>query len=119
MKNLRPGTGPTRSRRLNEFLGLATLAAGLLLLLALATYTPTDPSLNTAGSYALAGAKVPRDSTIAAKLRKAGAVILGKANLSQWANFRSSNSTNGWSAYGGQVSGAYYPLVREHTISIE
>lgn len=67
-----------------------------------------DKMDNTAGSFALAGAKVTRDSTIAAKLRKAGAVILGKANLSQWANFRSDNSTNGWSAIGGQVYGAYY-----------
>jgi amidase len=63
---------------------------------------------NTAGSYVLLGAKVPRDATVAAKLRKAGAVILGKTNLSQWANFRSSNSSNGWSAHGGQVYGAYY-----------
>lgn len=63
----------------------------------------------TAGSYALLGAKVPRDATVASKLRKAGAVILGKANLSQWANFRSANSSNGWSAYGGQTYGAYYP----------
>lgn len=64
---------------------------------------------NTAGSFALLGAKVPRDSTMAAKLRKAGAIILGKTNLSQWANYRSSNSSNGWSAYGGQTYGAYYP----------
>ena len=64
---------------------------------------------NTAGSYALLGAKVPRDATVAAKLRKAGAVILGKTNLSQWANFRSTNSSNGWSAHGGQVYGAYFP----------
>jgi amidase len=64
---------------------------------------------NTAGSYALLGAKVPRDSTMAAKLRKAGAIILGKTNLSQWANFRSSNSSNGWSAHGGQTYAAYYP----------
>ncbi|KAM4058893.1 amidase [Hirsutella rhossiliensis] len=62
-----------------------------------------------AGSYALLGATVPRDSTIARKLRQAGAVILGKANLSQWANYRSSNSTNGWSALGGQVYAAYHP----------
>lgn len=49
----------------------------------------TDDAMdNTAGSYVLAGAKVPRDSTIAANLRKAGAVILGKTNLSQWANYR-------------------------------
>lgn len=46
---------------------------------------------------------------MAAKLRKAGAIILGKANLSQWANFRSNNSTNGWSAYGGQTEGVYFP----------
>ncbi|KIW12411.1 hypothetical protein PV08_09688 [Exophiala spinifera] len=68
-----------------------------------------DKMDNTAGSYALAGAKVPRDSTIAAKLRKAGAVILGKTNLSQWANYRSFNTSNGWSAIGGQTQGAYYP----------
>ena len=51
MKNLRPGTAPTRSRRLNELLGLMTLAGAGLLLLALATYTPTDPSFNAAGAY--------------------------------------------------------------------
>lgn len=68
-----------------------------------------DKMNNTAGSWSLVGAKVPRDSTIAAKLRKAGAIILGKTNLSQWANYRSNNSTNGWSAYGGQTYGAYYP----------
>ncbi|KAL9623047.1 MAG: hypothetical protein Q9160_002561 [Pyrenula sp. 1 TL-2023] len=68
-----------------------------------------DKMTNTAGSYALIGAKVPEDSTMAAKLRKAGAIILGKTNLSQWANFRSSNSSNGWSAYGGQTFGAYVP----------
>lgn len=62
---------------------------------------------NTAGSLALVGAKVPRDSFVASKLRSAGAIILGKANLSQWANFRSSNSSNGWSAHGGQVFAAY------------
>lgn len=71
----------------------------------IATYDKMD---NTAGSYALAGAKVPRDATMAAKLRQAGAIILGKANLSQWANFRSSNSSSGWSAIGGQVIGAYF-----------
>jgi amidase len=46
---------------------------------------------------------------MAKKLREAGAIILGKANLSQWANYRSNNSTNGWSAHGGQVYGVYYP----------
>ncbi|KAH7381309.1 glutamyl-tRNA amidotransferase subunit A [Phaeosphaeria sp. MPI-PUGE-AT-0046c] len=68
-----------------------------------------DKMNNTAGSWSLLGAKVPRDSTIANRLRKAGAIILGKTNLSQWANYRSSNSSNGWSAYGGQTYGAYYP----------
>ncbi|CAD0115523.1 unnamed protein product [Aureobasidium uvarum] len=53
-----------------------------------------DQMNNTAGSFALLGAKVPHDSTLAAKLRKAGAIILGKTNLSQWANYRSNNSTN-------------------------
>ncbi|PSK34088.1 aspartyl/glutamyl-tRNA(Asn/Gln) amidotransferase, A subunit [Elsinoe australis] len=68
-----------------------------------------DKMSNTAGSFALLGAKVPADATVAAKLRKAGAIILGKSNLSQWANFRSDNSSNGWSAYGGQTNAAYYP----------
>lgn len=68
-----------------------------------------DQMNNTAGSFALLGAKVPTDSTVAAKLRRAGAVLLGKTNLSQWANYRSSNSSNGWSAYGGQTEGAYFP----------
>jgi amidase len=72
----------------------------------IATFDSMD---NTAGSYVFAGAKVPRDSTMAAKLRQAGAVILGKTNLSQWANFRSDNSSNGWSAIGGQVIAAYFP----------
>ena len=53
---------------------------------------------------------MPRDSFVVSKLRAAGAIILGKANLSEWAYCRSINgSTNGWSAYGGQGTGAYYP----------
>jgi len=56
---------------------------------------------------ALLGARPPRDAFVASRLRAAGAVLLGKANLSQWANFRSTNSSNGWSAHGGQVLGAY------------
>ena len=68
-----------------------------------------DKMNNTAGSWSLVGSKVPRDSTMAAKLRKAGAIILGKTNLSQWANYRSYNTSNGWSAYGGQTYAAYYP----------
>lgn len=68
-----------------------------------------DSMNNTAGSYALLGATVPRDATVAAKLRAAGVILLGKSNLSQWANFRSSNSSSGWSAYGNQTTSAYYP----------
>lgn len=62
-----------------------------------------------AGSWALLGAKVPRDATVAQKLRAAGAILLGKTSLSQWANFRSFNTTNGWSARGGQVYSPYFP----------
>nr|KMM66813.1 LOW QUALITY PROTEIN: glutamyl-tRNA(Gln) amidotransferase subunit A [Coccidioides posadasii RMSCC 3488] len=67
-----------------------------------------DKLQTSAGSYALLNTKLPEDSTVAKKLRDAGAIILGK-RLSEWANFRSTNSTNGWNAYGGQVTGAYYP----------
>ncbi|KAL1953717.1 hypothetical protein VTO42DRAFT_2352 [Malbranchea cinnamomea] len=63
----------------------------------------------TAGSYALLGAELAEEATVVTKLKDAGAIILGMAGLSEWANFRSSNSTNGWSAYGGQVFAAYYP----------
>ncbi|KFY05125.1 hypothetical protein V491_09199 [Pseudogymnoascus sp. VKM F-3775] len=64
---------------------------------------------NSAGSFALVNATVPRDSTVATKLKAAGVIILGKSSMSEWANFRSSfsNSCNGWSARGGQVLGAY------------
>lgn len=62
-----------------------------------------------AGSWALVGAKVPRDATVAQKLRAAGAILLGKTDLSEWANFRSVNTSNGWSAYGGQSYGSYFP----------
>lgn len=57
----------------------------------------------TAGSLALAGNVTNRDAPLVARLRAAGAVILGKTNLSEWANFRSSNSISGWSAVGGQT----------------
>ena len=62
-----------------------------------------DPIATTAGSYALKDNITERDSPLVAGLRAQGAVILGKTNLSQWANFRSSNSVSGWSALGGQV----------------
>ena len=62
-----------------------------------------DPMATTAGSYALKDNTTERDSPLVAGLRKQGAVILGKTNLSQWANFRSNESVSGWSALGGQV----------------
>ncbi|KAG0647866.1 amidase [Hyphodiscus hymeniophilus] len=70
----------------------------------------TNDQMNTtAGSYALIGAKVPRDATIVRKLRTAGVVLLGKTNLSQWMSSRSFNASSGWSALGGQVYGPYFP----------
>jgi len=66
-----------------------------------------DAMMTTAGSLALAGARPPGDAFIAGRLRAAGAVILGKTNLSEWANFRSSHSTSGWSGRGGQTKNPY------------
>jgi amidase len=66
-----------------------------------------DGMMTTAGSLALVGAKPPRDAFVVTRLRAAGAVILGKTNLSEWANFRSSGSTSGWSARGGQTRNPY------------
>ena len=66
-----------------------------------------DRMPTTAGSLALAGAPASRDATVVEKLRAAGAVILGKTNLSEWANFRSSSSSSGWSAVGRQTRNPY------------
>ncbi len=66
-----------------------------------------DHNTTTAGSLALEGSIPSRDSTVAARLRSAGAVLLGKSNLSEWANFRSNNSSSGWSARGGQCRNPY------------
>jgi amidase len=66
-----------------------------------------DRMMSTAGSLALAGIAVPADAIIAKRLRDAGAILLGKANLSEWANFRSSRSSSGWSARGGQCRNPY------------
>lgn len=66
-----------------------------------------DRMSTSAGSLALAGVKVIRDSHVAAQLRAAGAVILGKTNLSEWANMRSTRSTSGWSARGGLTKNPY------------
>ncbi|MED6186531.1 hypothetical protein PIB30_118837 [Stylosanthes scabra] len=68
----------------------------------------TKDKLNTtAGSYALLGSVVPRDAGVVTRLRKAGAIILGKATLSEWSHYRAKNAPNGWSARGGQGKNPY------------
>ena len=66
-----------------------------------------DRMMTTAGSLALVGAKPQRDAFVAQRLREAGALILGKTNLSEWANFRSTKSSSGWSGRGGQTKNPY------------
>src|SRR5207253_3638585 len=66
-----------------------------------------DRMQTSAGSFALVGKPAKRDSTVAANLRAGGAVILGKTNLSEWANFRSFESISGWSGRGGQTNNPY------------
>jgi amidase len=66
-----------------------------------------DRMMTTAGSLALEGWYAPADAPLVAQLRARGAVILGKANLSEWANFRSTHSSSGWSARGGQTRNPY------------
>ena len=67
----------------------------------------SDSMSSSAGSLALDNFRCPRDSFVAARLREAGAVILGKTNLSEWANFRSTHSSSGWSGRGGQCLNPY------------
>lgn len=66
-----------------------------------------DRMLTTAGSLALVGAPAAQDAAIATRLRRAGALLLGKTNLSEWANFRSSRSSSGWSGRGGLTRNPY------------
>ena len=66
-----------------------------------------DRMHTTAGSEALAGERPTRDAFIVERLRAAGAIVLGKTNLSEWANFRSTHSSSGWSARGGQARNPY------------
>jgi len=70
-------------------------------------FATRDRMETTAGSLALLGAEVPRDAFVIRRLRRAGAVILGKANLSEWANFRSTQSSSGWSGRAGQCLSPY------------
>ena len=66
-----------------------------------------DKMMTTAGSLALLNSRAPKDSTVAQRLRDAGVVILGKTNLSEWANIRSNHSTSGWSGRGGQTKNPF------------
>ncbi len=68
-----------------------------------------DQMQTAAGSLALVGTAPSQDATVAARLRSAGAIILGKANLSEWANFRSFHSSSGWSGRGGQCKNPFAP----------
>lgn len=66
-----------------------------------------DRMMTTAGSLALEGNRATVDAVIVRQLREAGAVLIGKTNLSEWANFRSTRSSSGWSSRGGQTKNAY------------
>ena len=73
-----------------------------------------DRMSTSAGSLALADWHAPQDATVAARLRAAGALLFGKTNLSEWANFRSTHSVSGWSGRGGQTRN---PYMRDHNPS--
>jgi amidase len=96
------------ARQLDEQGGRGTLGPlhGVPVLLK-ANIDTADAMATSAGSLALAEHRAHTDATIVAKLRSAGAVILGKTNMSEWANFRSTSSTSGWSSVGGQTRNAY------------
>jgi len=99
-----------RARALDERLARGEWAGplhGIPVLLKDNIETRDQPT--TAGSLALADNDTGRDAPLVARLREAGAVILGKANLSEWANFRSERSSSGWSAIGGQTRNPYDP----------
>ena len=86
--------------------GPRSLIHGIPVLLKDNINTP-GPLTTTAGSLALQGSIPPEEAAVAKRLRDAGAIILGKSNMSEWANFRSAQSTSGWSARGGQCRNPY------------
>jgi amidase len=106
-----------------ELVSLVTTAAGLRLLttqigsslhgiplLVKDNIAAKDEGLDvSAGSFALLGAKPVNESSVIEKLREAGVVVLGKTNMSEWANFRGLGISAGWSPRGGQTLGVYYP----------
>src|SRR6266568_842320 len=87
----------------------AEMAAGTLTSVQLTQFNIDrgDKMQTTAGSFALLGKPAIHDSTVAANLRATGAVLLGKTNLSEWANFRSFFSSSGWSGRGGLTANPY------------
>ncbi|KAF7800231.1 hypothetical protein EIP86_011478 [Pleurotus ostreatoroseus] len=89
--------------------GKRSLLHGIPILLKDNIATVASEGMNTtAGSFSLLGSIVPEDAGVVKNLRKAGAIILGKANLSEWAHFRG-NIASGWSGRGGQCTNAYFP----------
>jgi len=81
------------------------------------TIATKDKMNTTAGSFALLGSVVPRDAGVVTRLRKAGAIILGKATLSEWAHYRSFAAPNGWSARGGHGKVLHF-LVFHYLLSL-
>ncbi|GMP64181.1 hypothetical protein CsSME_00025572 [Camellia sinensis var. sinensis] len=95
-----------RERKAKSLVSQSSLLHGIPILLK--DNIATKDKLNTtAGSYALLGSVVARDAGVVAKLRKAGAIVLGKASTTEWAAFRSSEVPNGWCARAGQVVNPY------------
>ncbi|THH02044.1 hypothetical protein EW026_g768 [Hermanssonia centrifuga] len=89
--------------------GKRSMLHGIPILLKDNIGTVASEGMNTtAGSFSLLGSVVPEDAGVVKNLRKAGAIILGKANLSEWAHFRG-NIASGWSGRGGQCTNAYFP----------
>lgn len=97
---LNQADGADRVRKAKKHVSLSSLH-GIPILLKDSISTK-DKLNTTAGSFALLGSVVARDAGVVARLRRAGAVIVGKANMNEWSSFRSLTQPNGWSARGGQ-----------------